>query len=143
MVWFQSLSGFQPRCDLLLALPYLIYLDGFNPCRVFSLVAMITPFVLAVCVSQFQSLSGFQPRCDGNGRRRAEVLGNVSIPVGFSASLRLLSGTDSSYNGLCFNPCRVFSLVAMASSEGPFWAIILSKSPKIRPPGMDLFRTRP
>jgi hypothetical protein len=31
----------------------------------------------------------------------------------------------------------------MAPLEWPFLAIILSKSQKIRPPGMDLFRTRP
>jgi hypothetical protein len=53
----------------------------------------------------------------------------VSIPVGFSRSLRRPS-TDPS--GLClagFNPCRVFSLVATAGQKWSFYLKILSKSP--------------
>ena len=62
---------------------------GFNPCRVFKLVA-------TMLTSQAHRISR----------------GLVSIPVGFSSSLRLseaarlLSIQDS------FNPCRVFKLVA-------------------------------
>ena len=119
---------------------------------------------------QFQSLSGFQVRCNMLGYYHAMLaLYTVSIPIGFSSSLQpsvkcerrsvehefqSLSGFQVRCNAVCgssdaetsdcgFNPYRVFKFVATAPFEWLFLAIILSKSQKLRPPGMNLFRTRP
>jgi hypothetical protein len=66
---FQSLSGFLARCDMCLQSAYWRSM-GFNPCRVFSLVATVSLIFLFGT-----SLS-------------------VSIPVGFSRSLRRVCGRD-------------------------------------------------
>ena len=190
---FQSLSGFQVRCNqngggLSMAAGH-----SFNPYRVFKFVATTTTCRWTRPIKRFQSLSGFQVRCnsyrdlDGLSRgavsipigfssslqpricycRCADIkivsipIGfssslqhrefgvtldlscRVSIPIGFSSSLQLQvlrpvwSGPGS------FNPYRVFKFVATAPFEWLFLAIILSKSQKLRPPGMNLFRTRP
>ncbi len=114
------------------------YFIGFNPCRVFSLVAMLLcpnnrnrrihvsipvgfsaslrycqARLLPVMLIMFQSLSGFQPRCDLEPEFQHCSSQLVSIPVGFSASLRSKISALPSIKHVCFNPCRVFSLVAI------------------------------
>ncbi len=63
-VLFQSLSGFLYRCDEVI---------GEHP----------------IHGSRFQSLSGFLYRCDLPGPDDRLLSGHVSIPIGFSLSLRL------------------------------------------------------
>ena len=62
---FQSLSGFQVRCN-------------------FSIDTLrMSP------LSMFQSLSGFQVRCNPGSMTLPEYVIQVSIPIGFSSSLQL------------------------------------------------------
>ena len=60
----------------------------------------------------FQSLSGFLVRCDLKLYHLPIVYQEVSIPVGFSRSLRLYHLTSVLKRELGFNPCRVFSFAA-------------------------------
>ena len=86
---FQSLSGFQVRCNLgLEEIRRWDYL-GFNPYRVFKFVATSVLDWARYRSSTFQSLSGFQVRCNDHIRiaSRKQVV-NVSIPIGFSSSLQ-------------------------------------------------------
>ena len=112
--WFQSLSGFQVRCN--------------------AFTSVSDDWIS----SRFQSLSGFQVRCNtGIMSCRVSVIDDVSIPIGFSSSLQpefagsiapcqidvsIPIGFSSSLQ-LCmhgqrysldssFNPYRVFKFVA-------------------------------
>ncbi len=60
---FQSLSGFLYRCDRL-PLPAQGGVPGFNPYRVFSIVATEWEASFEDLYLRFQSLSGFLYRCD-------------------------------------------------------------------------------
>ena len=99
---FQSLSGFQVRCNLMSNGPHLIILQSFNPYRVFkfaatpgcpagvqrdqtvsipigfssSLQPIISAYTSAIVIL-FQSLSGFQVRCNSAqlGIRLFETVG--------------------------------------------------------------------
>ena len=141
---FQSLSGFQVRCNLgLEEIRRWDYL-GFNPYRVFKFVATSVLDWARYRSSTFQSLSGFQVRCNDHIRiaSRKQVV-NVSIPIGFSSSLQRkraprrntsmmpfqsLSGFQVRCNQatmvgslpslLGFNPYRVFKFVA---TQGIIW----------------------
>ncbi len=110
---FQSLSGFQVRCNLTdLA-------SGYNN------------------LFMFQSLSGFQVRCNhihpykdttddivsipigfssSLQRPSQDALQHrqerVSIPIGFSSSLQHIFSISNQYHLICFNPYRVFKFVA-------------------------------
>jgi len=88
MVQFQSLSGFQVRCNLKVVVLVNAKIQSFNPYRVFKFVAT----------------SGFPDALTGNLK--------VSIPIGFSSSLqpRLKELEDELVKG--FNPYRVFKFVA-------------------------------
>jgi len=87
--WFQSLSGFQVRCNSFPWPPTSHFIVCFNPYRVFKFVATPLP------------------------RNHPEESRGVSIPIGFSSSLQLGgSGTDCTSPGYCFNPYRVFKFVA-------------------------------
>ena len=116
---FQSLSGFQVRCNFKWRRLALARRYGFNPYRVFKFVATERLGIVQLQVYRFQSLSGFQVRCN----------------------FRIVSALFGPMPG--FNPYRVFKFVATAPFEWLFLAIILSKSQKLRPPGMNLFHTRP
>ena len=127
---FQSLSGFLARCDFKLNPQFEFEKGSFNPCRVFSLVATTA---LRKCFPGFCDVSipvGFSRslrhhgRCPGEREHEA-----VSIPVGFSRSLRRPGAGSSGQLTLSFNPCRVFSLVATAGQKWSFYLKILSKSP--------------
>ena len=85
---FQSLSGFQVRCNLLFTeLPDTLN-QRFNPYRVFKFVATSDRKGNGISIAVFQSLSGFQVRCN----------------------FRHLSGTSCQPRS--FNPYRVFKFVA-------------------------------
>ena len=136
---FQSLSGFQVRCNPL-AVSQMWQRAGFNPYRVFRFVATL-PLARNVTFSKvsipigfsgslqprklnlirqkmhwFQSLSGFQVRCNFRASARRQLAKEVSIPIGFSGSLQLGQTLVAKklFNG--FNPYRVFRFVATLPS---------------------------
>ena len=62
---FQSLSGFQVRCNTS-RIPFgTSIFNSFNPYRVFKFVATLVRKCIRFFVIEFQSLSGFQVRCNG------------------------------------------------------------------------------
>ena len=138
MNWFQSLSGFQVRCNTdrphLSPTSSVVFqsLSGFQvrcngggsggfPDRVAgvsipigfssSLQHAVLP---AGCFSdgRFQSLSGFQVRCNGIDDLLSNVGRAVSIPIGFSSSLQLNSDPAQRVDHRSFNPYRVFKFAA-------------------------------
>ena len=88
---FQSLSGFQVRCNPERSrVDTLIFVNlGFNPYRVFKFAATLTQFCRRSIRLLFQSLSGFQVRCNPTISEQALIAWKVSIPIGFSSSLQL------------------------------------------------------
>ncbi len=114
---FQSLSGFQVRCNLV-------------KCQMFP-----------VHMSWFQSLSGFQVRCNDSQRRAAKGSNNVSIPVGFSSPLQPVhSVTVHRCIRQRFNPCRVFKSAATpiappADQAVPLVSIPVGFSSPLQPRG--------
>ncbi len=91
-MWFQSLSGFQVRCNV-------------------QRMTFLSPG------SWFQSLSGFQVRCNeilitviGNASTKFQSLSGFQVRCNTESE----SGTGPIYNG--FNPCRVFK--SAATSRG-------------------------
>jgi len=109
---FQSLSGFQVRCNFQAAVAAAGTEGGFNPYRVFKFVATIGIERLWKKSWKFQSLSGFQVRCNAVLTTSEGVTIMVSIPIGFSSSLQLWLSSISSSGNPCFNPYRVFKFVA-------------------------------
>jgi len=88
VVLFQSLSGFQVRCNGTNGTGTGTGTNGFNPYRVFKFVATYGTEITKTAEQWFQSLSGFQVRCN--------------------ATVRMIrNGQVSS-----FNPYRVFKFVA-------------------------------
>ena len=61
---FQSLSGFQVRCNGEDGSIPVAYHIGFNPYRVFKFVATSQSQTSHLPSGKFQSLSGFQVRCN-------------------------------------------------------------------------------
>ena len=86
---FQSLSGFQVRCNISRRPADQAGLRGFNPYRVFKFVATANRYAALLDHYRFQSLSGFQVRCNLNTRNQLHANDLVSIPIGFSSSLQL------------------------------------------------------
>ncbi len=141
MKLFQSLSGFQVRCNVFAVFPSVSSTNGFNPCRVFKSAATMREMPRLRKEKWFQSLSGFQVRCNHIYLNRPMTEKNcfnpcrvfksaatvsspspnsnpplVSIPVGFSSPLQLTN--NDAYGGLIwvsFNPCRVFKSAATKS----------------------------
>ncbi len=87
IVSFQSLSGFQVRCN-------------------FNSMAKGKKRYL------FQSLSGFQVRCNDGETIQFFAETNVSIPVGFSSPLQRWHLREGALWSHSFNPCRVFKSAA-------------------------------
>ena len=117
---FQSLSGFQVRCNLTLCPEFLPCSICFNPYRVFKFVATQGPARgLGGQRTRFQSLSGFQVRC--NSQRRA---GSRSRPASFNP-YRVFKFVATAVRSRaqdrqkCFNPYRVFKFVATQSGILP------------------------
>ena len=86
---FQSLSGFQVRCNTSSS-------TGLSGSRQVSIPigfssSLQPPKSLATWNSStpFQSLSGFQVRCNCNSDTNSKQRYSVSIPIGFSSSLQL------------------------------------------------------
>ncbi len=103
---FQSLSGFLTRCDQCNSGVLRTVRHGFNPYRVFSLVA--TSVIVEYC----------------------EQSGMVSIPIGFSHSLRRRAEYQSCPPRTArFNPYRVFSLVATRTLRRPSHSASTSFNP--------------
>ena len=141
---FQSLAGFLGRCDLLPCQLLQIILAGFNPWRVFLVVATCGWLKISrQCVkfqslagflgrcdsfwksalkkrcTGFQSLAGFLGRCDIPGTINAKLETEVSIPGGFSWSLRHWSTLYPRGITPSFNPWRVFLVVATTKATLP------------------------
>ena len=140
---------------------------GFNPYRVFKFVATEQAIIPKGHIHRFNPYRVFKFVATPPVVQRVAGLSAVSIPIGFSSSLQRLGArvcqlreqfqSLSGFQVRCnsglvhhqrhlsdsFNPYRVFKFVATAPFEWLFLAIILSKSQKLRPPGMNLFRTRP
>ncbi len=116
---FQSLSGFQVRCNCRnQAVPYQA-LCGFNPYRVFKFVATSTCLLWTDGSKKFQSLSGFQVRCNQATGMIGTMGSMVSIPIGFSSSLQpTICRHIQQERGPCFNPYRVFKFVATVGDIG-------------------------
>ena len=116
-VWFQSLSGFQVRCNVSGTLEQHSGTSCFNPYRVFKFVATAGYASASLTVDDgFQSLSGFQVRCNLRDPVWLKSGRLVSIPIGFSSSLQLCSLGRSTSRLQRFNPYRVFKFVATPSS---------------------------
>ena len=135
---FQSLSGFQVRCNFAPGLRSSVLLGRFNPYRVFKFVATATsrkatnepgsPVSIPIGFSSslqlpkpsgavpsslwFQSLSGFQVRCNIYLSPLDRWIKEVSIPIGFSSSLQPGYRHDRHDGQHGFNPYRVFKFVA-------------------------------
>ena len=112
--WFQSLSGFQVRCNARTGLQGEGYGNCFNPYRVFKFVATVNLVAPSSLISKFQSLSGFQVRCNIFIKQVFPIRCIVSIPIGFSSSLQRYTMPQRSGSGEGFNPYRVFKFVATA-----------------------------
>ena len=102
----------------------------FNPCRVFLVVATMTALLEIIAEElEFQSLSGFLGRCDrafsGSPHRRRTQFQSLSGFLG-----RCDVGiTNSGFSGpSCFNPCRVFLVVATGSDQSYTEADIMFQS---------------
>ena len=89
---FQSLSGFQVRCNKILYFSIHNPCNSFNPYRVFKFAATLLVAAFPDHFHKFQSLSGFQVRC--NCRVRMYPCPHHS----------------------CFNPYRVFKFAATCSA---------------------------
>ncbi len=111
---FQSLSGFQVRCNSISLFSFSYAEPSFNPCRVFKSAATCPGLSPGLCpcyvsipvgfssplqlsgndvlilvgIELFQSLSGFQVRCNIEKARLQFRQTLVSIPVGFSSPLQ-------------------------------------------------------
>ena len=135
---FQSLSGFQVRCNFAPGLRSSVLLGRFNPYRVFKFVATAifrkatnepgSPVSIPIGFSSslqlpkpsgavpsslwFQSLSGFQVRCNIYLSPLDRWIKEVSIPIGFSSSLQPGYRHDRHDGQHGFNPYRVFKFVA-------------------------------
>ena len=116
---FQSLSGFQVRCNFRGVPARNICSFGFNPYRVFKFAATLV---------------------QTKYRRKGRCFNPYRV-FKFAATMTVFIAASNF--SLSFNPYRVFKFAATAPFEWLFLAIILSKSQKLRPPGMNLFRTRP
>ena len=90
---FQSLSGFQVRCNTIVIdldpIPESVSIPvGFS-----SALQHLTWCRRRFIVFLFQSLSGFQVRCNEDRRENIAMTWHVSIPVGFSSALQPYSLT--------------------------------------------------
>ena len=109
---FQSLSGFQVRCNSMSRSVYWHIISSFNPYRVFKFVATLDSRMYPADSRVFQSLSGFQVRCNARAHEGRARKAQVSIPIGFSSSLQLFLRWLTISQRKSFNPYRVFKFVA-------------------------------
>ena len=102
---FQSLSGFQVRCNQLASHVQPVRAGGFNPYRVFKFAATLR---CAICGADLGKVSipiGFssslQHQDVEEGDRNMKI---VSIPIGFSSSLQRVDGSNVQRNEIVSIP---------------------------------------
>ena len=115
---FQSLSGFQVRCNLIFSRFHSASQPMFQSLSGFQVRCNRLDYRADKFGTQkFQSLSGFQVRCNaGSGLDRGSPERHVSIPIGFSSSLQRI--------GLHVPPlsCRIVSIpIGFSSSLQPIF----------------------
>jgi len=114
---FQSLSGFQVRCNIPVCRSTGTPITSFNPYRVFKFVATRGSWRGSVCFRAVSIPIGFSSSLQ---HLSEEVIYNgriVSIPIGFSSSLQRHPAECHGLDRRCFNPYRVFKFVATVDSE--------------------------
>jgi len=109
---FQSLSGFQVRCNSDQSVGPLVHLPVSIPIGFSSSLQRRDSGIMGSHPQAFQSLSGFQVRCNMYSAIDSNAIGHVSIPIGFSSSLQQKDNGDIKYAMICFNPYRVFKFAA-------------------------------
>jgi len=113
---FQSLSGFQVRCNALKSKARTIPITSFNPYRVFKFVATHSHADgLLVDVLSFNPYRVFKFVATQREWQHQQVCYHVSIPIGFSSSLQPIGYDDETCLYYGFNPYRVFKFVATSS----------------------------
>ncbi len=85
---FQSLSGFQVRCNFEYRRSKHHEHIVFQSLSGFQVRCNSKTCPVAATAVLFQSLSGFQVRCNGDAERMGSNSLGVSIPIGFSSSLQ-------------------------------------------------------
>ena len=89
-IGFQSLSGFQVRCNHDIRAAVRIVGHSFNPYRVFKFVATLRlPGSQGLFGARFNPYRVFKFVATPGGRRIPQNNLHVSIPIGFSSSLQL------------------------------------------------------
>src|SRR5271157_3848191 len=110
---FQSLSGFQVRCNHLLALFGFSHFTSFNPYRVFKFAA--TRLVWGDEMRReyrFNPYRVFKFAATSLVCLLALYFLYVSIPIGFSSSLQPCTTSWKVNQSRSFNPYRVFKFAA-------------------------------
>ena len=109
---FQSLSGFQVRCNHAISTQVLAEKMVSIPIGFSSSLQPWRDCFMNSIVEAFQSLSGFQVRCNAAMNLHSYSWATVSIPIGFSSSLQPVAGFSFDRVKWSFNPYRVFKFVA-------------------------------
>ena len=126
-------DGFNPwRVFLVVATSGKMQLAGsavFNPWRVFLVVATSRRREASLPEARFQSLAGFLGRCDVSSQIGSGLTFAVSIPGGFSWSLRRIHIPFRGLHLESFNPWRVFLVVATGFSVQPQNGVTLVSIP--------------
>ncbi len=87
---FQSLSGFQVRCNPLRMVHIRQWAPGFNPCRVFKSAATLSPLDRKSSMISFNPCRVFKSAATSLAEKLEQLEDDdVSIPVGFSSPLQL------------------------------------------------------
>ena len=114
---FQSLSGFQVRCNRSGLSITSRSSKPFQSLSGFQVRCNTTTLKSDVRAELFQSLSGFQVRCNVLLRVHDSACRDcVSIPIGFSSSLQRKMRNSDQCSGQRFNPYRVFKFAATYES---------------------------
>ena len=110
---FQSLSGFQVRCNVHDSFQSVLFIKSFNPYRVFKFVATCAHAGHSSSDSfSFQSLSGFQVRCNFQEPDDGKQAHQFQSLSGFQVRCNPGIGSSNGPTAKCFNPYRVFKFVA-------------------------------
>ena len=109
---FQSLSGFQARCNSCNSRQWALLLFSFNPCRVFKLAATLRPRLQKAVRIGFNPCRVFKLAATLAARLRQSSRWRRFNPcrVFKLAATAVTGGGVAAQKG--FNPCRVFKLAA-------------------------------
>ena len=114
---FQSLSGFQVRCNPGSPASQDLPVGAVSiPIGFSSSLQRSALNAYSLFIRRFQSLSGFQVRCNDRRPDHGFPTQNVSIPIGFSSSLQLL---DPRHDGIISVPVSI--PIGFSSSLQPSW----------------------